>query len=64
MKKSIFALKITRDEKGLDFQTRADNFNNFEIVSILRAYCNELEKRLIGNRFKNMNMSIEKGDEK
>lgn len=63
MKKKLFALKIEYEKGKFNLQTQATDFNNFEVIAILREYCDELEKRLIGGKFKNMNMSVDEPKE-
>ena len=62
MTTKLFALKIEITGEKFNLQTKAKNFNNFEVISMLREYCDELEKKLIKGKFKNMDLNIEKGD--
>ncbi len=62
MQNSLFALKIEITDGKFNLQAEAKNFNNFEIISMLREYCDELERKMIKGKFKDMNLNFKKGD--
>lgn len=64
MKNQLFVLKIIKQEgKGFKFQSRNENINIYEVIALLRRYCDEVEKKFLDSIFKNMVMSQEQKKE-
>ena len=56
----MFALTIIRDKdnKKFQFKAKSRNINVFEVFSLLRRYCDELEKKFLDDIFKNVTFEI------